>query len=453
MTERGMAHADGAPACPFVAFEDDRDERSDRPDHRHRCYAEVHPAPRAIAHQEAYCLSSAFAVCPTFQEWAQREAARTRGAAGSAVPPPGATVAMSGVDEHRHDTQAERPPDGDDAARSRAEPAAEWQGPPPATHAERDDGPAPLPPPRNPPRDWAAPPPWATGPGMSAGAGSAGAAGAAGAGAAAGAATPPPQFLAERGARGLSGSTADRVAGGESFVDPPRQPDEAPRSDPWKPSQSSERAQEPDAELAGLVAGRPPERPAEPYVPRSYEDDPGRMRYEGARPPSRPPSDDQPGGAPSWEQPRRYEAYPTIKARAAIPGLPRLGVMAAALGIAALALFFLPSILDLFGGIGGGPGAGNGSPAPSAALESVAPSPTVPPAPTPRVYIVRSGDTMSKIAKRFEISIDDLIAANKDTIKDPDKISIGDTVIIPVPGSEEDPGGFLGSDPPASAAP
>ena len=83
----------------------------------------------------------------------------------------------------------------------------------------------------------------------------------------------------------------------------------------------------------------------------------------------------------------------------------------------------------------------------------MAPSPTVPPAPTPQVYIVRSGDTMSKIAKRFDVSIDDLIAANKDAIKDPDKISIGDTVIIPVPASEGDNGGFLGSEPPASTAP
>lgn len=457
MTERGMGHADGAPACPFVAFEDDRDERSDRPDHRHRCYAEVHPAPRAIAHQEAYCLSSAFAVCPTFQDWAQREAARTRGGVGSAVPPPGATVAMSQADEHRHDTQAERLPEGEDAAGPKVEPAAEWQGPPPVSQADHDDGPAPLPPRRNPPRDWAAPPPWATGPGMSTGAGASAAAGA-GAGAA-GAGTPPPQFLAEREARGLAGSTADRVAGGQSFVEPPRQPqtdavpDNAPQGDPWHPSASPERAQEPDAELAGLVGGRPPASPSEPYVPRTYDDDPGQLRYEGARPPSRPPNRD-PHGAPSWEQPKRYEAYPTIKTRAAIPGLPRLGVMAAALGIAALALFFLPSILDLFGGIGGGPGGGNASPAPSTALESVAPSPTVPPAPTPKVYIVKSGDTMSKIAKRFDLSIDDLIAANKDTIKDPDKISIGDTVIIPVPGSNEDPGGgFLGSEPPASAAP
>src|SRR3954454_19442096 len=78
MTERGLPIVDGAPACPFVAFEDDRDERASSPDHRHRCYAEAEPAPRALAHQEAYCLSSAFPVCPTFQDWARREAARTR---------------------------------------------------------------------------------------------------------------------------------------------------------------------------------------------------------------------------------------------------------------------------------------------------------------------------------------------------------------------------------------
>src|SRR5512132_2262207 len=78
MTERGLPIVGGAPACPFVAFADDRDERATSPDHRHRCYAEAEPAPRALAHQEAYCLSSAFPVCPTFQDWARREAAKAR---------------------------------------------------------------------------------------------------------------------------------------------------------------------------------------------------------------------------------------------------------------------------------------------------------------------------------------------------------------------------------------
>ncbi len=80
MTDRGLPIVDGAPACPFVAFEDDSDGRGQAPDHRHRCYAEPRPAPRALAHQEAYCLSSAFPVCPTFQDWARREAATARAA-------------------------------------------------------------------------------------------------------------------------------------------------------------------------------------------------------------------------------------------------------------------------------------------------------------------------------------------------------------------------------------
>jgi hypothetical protein len=102
MTERGLPSTDGAPACPFVAFGDDRDGRSTSPDHRHRCFAESPPAPRAVAHQEAYCLSSAFPVCPTFQDWARREAAHTRGVgerleiALTAVPSPGP---IDGVDD------------------------------------------------------------------------------------------------------------------------------------------------------------------------------------------------------------------------------------------------------------------------------------------------------------------------------------------------------------------
>ncbi len=82
---------DGAPACPFVAFGDDREARSTSPDHRHRCFAETPPAPRAVAHQEAYCLSSAFPVCPTFQDWARREAAHARGAGERAQTAPTAT--------------------------------------------------------------------------------------------------------------------------------------------------------------------------------------------------------------------------------------------------------------------------------------------------------------------------------------------------------------------------
>ena len=65
----------GPAACPFVAFEDDRDHRSDAPDYRHRCFASAEPEPRAFPHQERYCLSAGFAGCPIFLDWARQEAA------------------------------------------------------------------------------------------------------------------------------------------------------------------------------------------------------------------------------------------------------------------------------------------------------------------------------------------------------------------------------------------
>lgn len=75
----------GLPAvCPFVAFADERDLRAAGPDHRHRCYAESPPAPRAFAHQSRYCLSPGFPSCPIFQDWAAREAARVSDASGPA---------------------------------------------------------------------------------------------------------------------------------------------------------------------------------------------------------------------------------------------------------------------------------------------------------------------------------------------------------------------------------
>ena len=60
MSDRGLPIADTGLACPFIAFDDAREGRALSPDGRHRCYAEVRPAPRAMAHQEAYCLTSAF---------------------------------------------------------------------------------------------------------------------------------------------------------------------------------------------------------------------------------------------------------------------------------------------------------------------------------------------------------------------------------------------------------
>ena len=51
----------------------------------------------------------------------------------------------------------------------------------------------------------------------------------------------------------------------------------------------------------------------------------------------------------------------------------------------------------------------------------------------PETYEVKSGDNLSKIAKKYSgISWKDIFEANKDTLKDPDKIFPGQVLKIPV---------------------
>lgn len=67
------------------------------------------------------------------------------------------------------------------------------------------------------------------------------------------------------------------------------------------------------------------------------------------------------------------------------------------------------------------------------------PKPPIPPKPPVKEYVVKKGDTLFLIAKKFGVSLDALIAANPQ-IKDPNKISPGDIVFIPkvhVPPSKE----------------
>ncbi len=352
MTERGLPIADGAPACPFVAFADDRDERATSPDHRHRCYAEPKPAPRALAHQEAYCLASAFPICPTFQDWARREAARatTNDTAGSAV--------------------------------------------------DRDPTPAPQ---RNPPRDWAAPPPWLSGDGESDGEDA-----------------DEVRAAPARGG-GLAGSFADRVASGD---EPPVGPSAAPPSAP--PATPAPGAR---------PALTPAPTPEPPSVPQA------RALAASAETVSEPGAENhgwrhRDSDAPEWEEPRRMEAFPAIRSR-------RMGewsispilIAFVALLLASAVLFALPGLLGF-----GGPGA-TASPTPSA-TETVEPSltPTPVPEPTPTIYVVQGGDTMSKIATRFGIPLQALIDANAENIPDPNRLQIGDEVIIPVATPTEIPG-------------
>ncbi len=416
MTERGLPIVDGAPACPFVAFEDDRDERATSPDHRHRCYAEAEPAPRALAHQEAYCLSSAFPVCPTFQDWARREAARSRS------DPPRPTDAV--------------------AAAATARPQ------------------------RNPPRNWAAPPPWSS----RSGGGELQAQGdwedeggaLAGEGATSDSGMPPV-------GRGLSGSYADRVASEPGVPGPGREreyepeyeaeavDDDVPIGDvpPYAPPvAASPRAAAP---AAGATWDRDEddEELPEPQVRRRRERDRERLAGAGAAlaGPARAGGGGSPSGvgggggaprrerrrdsaAPEWERARPMEAYPTLRSRR-LPELsiPPILVAVVALALAAAVLFALPGLLGF-----GGPSAGeSASPTTPLRTELVTPAPTPVPQPTDQIYVVKSGDTLSRIAGRFNIALEDLIAANAETLPDPDELQIGDQLIIPAPDPEELP--------------
>jgi hypothetical protein len=406
MTERGLPGVDGAPACPFVAFEDDRETRAGSPDHRHRCYAELVPSPRAAAHQEAYCLSSAFPVCPTFQDWARREAAHAR---GEGERPRTAPMAQPESEEAAAAAAAalDLPVRG---AYDEPRPTHQFPSPEPPVH-------------RNPHRDWAAPPPWASG-----GTGTSAAGGARRPGGAEAAGTP--EFLAGRAdeSRGLAGSAADRLAGRPSSGD-----DRGPAR-PEVPSVAAA----PDPELAGLVTGRRAGPPAHDYLPPARNTNLPRVsstRSQRDRDRDRERERDAIVG-PSWERARRYEAYPTIRTRAGFPTLPRLAVLTAALAIAAVALFFLPALLGIGGG-GSGDESATPSPSTSQGVASPSAEPATPAAPTAQVYIVEAGDTMSKIAPRFGFTADELCDANKETIPDCDKLGIGDEITIPVKAPDE----------------
>ncbi|HSO28309.1 MAG TPA: LysM domain-containing protein [Candidatus Sulfomarinibacteraceae bacterium] len=368
MTDRGLPIVDGAPACPFVAFDDDRDARDTAPDHRHRCYAEVRPAPRALAHQEAYCLSSAFPVCPTFQDWARREAAQAR-TAGTL--------------------------EGSDGVRDADAGSADRSGP---------VGGSPGVPARNPHRDWAAPPPWLNDRGREPEEGDE--------------AEIQPRSRTAGG--GLVGSYADRLVGGSTSR--PGMPPASRDADAFESDDDGDEAEDNEAP-APARRGLPPTRPSRPGpASRSASRDRGR----GAGHVSTG------GTAPSWERPRRLEAYPTLRTRLGLPAftVPPILVGVAAVALAAVALFFLPALL----GIGNPPDSG-ATPTPGASASAGASGTLAPPTPTPgptlQVYVVESGDTMSRIATRFGIPLSVLIEANAETIPNPDLLKPGDQVIIP----------------------
>ena len=189
------------------------------------------------------------------------------------------------------------------------------------------------------------------------------------------------------------------------------------------------------AYVAGSASARPSSASRAAPPPRRYAPAPRSSVDQASKPVGQDPSE---LFGPAWERPRRYEAYPTLRTRMGLPalgGIPKVAVWALLLLLAALLLFlFGPSLLGLGTDDGGSGGA---TPTPAATEEVTAePEPTVPPAPTPQVYVVVKGDTMSKIAKKYGVTLEELMAANPQ-IKNPNKIEIGDEITIPVPVEED----------------
>jgi LysM repeat protein len=136
--------------------------------------------------------------------------------------------------------------------------------------------------------------------------------------------------------------------------------------------------------------------------------------------------------APSWEQPRRFEEYPTLRPRGG--GIPRPAIYALIVLLVGVGLFATPFLLR---GLGGGGEAASPTPGPTASAAATSP-PTPTPVPTPAqvVHVVKSGDTLSKIAAQYGVTVDQILAANPQ-IKDPNKIAVGDKIVIPQPPPTE----------------
>ena len=387
--------ADPQAVCPFVALDDDRDHRAPVPDHHHRCFAGSPAAPRALAHQAAYCLSGSFPSCPTFVDWARREAAPARvdspirslrdagPTRGGAVRPAGRTTSRAGG------------------------------------HAG----------------DWNAPPPWGSASGAAAARAAAAGAAAAGLGGSApsGQDEPDEAEVAEPDDAGIepaevapltdAGGARQAADAGDTpafLVGRPARPTPAWDDDdePW--SAADDAAPEPRGEPGRLPVAAPRRMPVG-YAPVAPSK--GERRAGGSR------RDRPDASAPSWEQPRHFEEYPTLKSRGGA-GIPQPAIYALVILLVGAGLFAAPFLLK---GLGGGGEQASPTPAPSASVvPSGEPSPTAVPTPEQLVHTVKSGDTLSTIAPLYGVTVDQILAANP-TITNPNRIVPGDRIVIPQP--------------------
>lgn len=81
--------------------------------------------------------------------------------------------------------------------------------------------------------------------------------------------------------------------------------------------------------------------------------------------------------------------------------------------------------------LAGGPG---GSPRSTPSHRPATPSPVPTPEPTPIRYRIRTGDSLAGIARRYNVTIDRILRANR-SIRDPNQITAGQVIVIPPKGA------------------
>jgi LysM repeat protein len=206
--------------------------------------------------------------------------------------------------------------------------------------------------------------------------------------------------------------------------DPARGDDVA---DPWAPAPSAA-GTDPAADAddtPSFLAGRSRRPP-----PAAWDEEPEPW---GA---AEDPLDDRAGEPASRRaaEPRRvpvgYAPVAAARSQRGPGGIPRLAAYALIVVLVGVVLFALPLLLQA---IGGGGADASPTPAPSASVgPTVEPSATPVPTPEEVVYIVKSGDSLSKIAAKYGVTVDQVMAANPD-IKNPNLIAVGDRIVIPRP--------------------
>lgn len=406
-------------ACPFVAFADDRDRRADTPDRRNHCYAESVPKQRALAYQAEYCLAPAFAGCHVFLGWASRAAAApdgtsevpdstssrqpvmidpaTIGSPVDASPPSSATGSASALtDDHTAS-----------AGESSGASVLAAASPQEAGHSPAlDTG-----------RDWLFDMTLGTPRGI----------------------PESDEWVPTTAWLGLAEEDPDV---GE--------PLEAGTSRGWDPPAREEAETTADAPL--LVepdpSGQPQATPA-PIPAARLAALPVRRRRTSTRPL-------RPIGSGEWEEGPPISREPLVRRRLVDA---RIGLLLGAIILFVLgaALLLLPGPFagkpgqedapGVITGASDGPAAPasgppgsaepDGRPAASAAstpLAESSPSGSAEPGPTPRTYRVRKGDTLSRVASRFRVTIELLQCVNG--IPDPNVLSVGQELVIPRRGAK-----------------